>query len=156
MSDDTSPPDWNAVYEQQVARLYNYFLYRVNQSTTAEDLTANTFKQAWASREQYDPQRGSVTAWLFGIARYVLVDYYRDQPPPMLSIDDAYRAASSDNTEHTVQKRLDADMLGRVSTMRLDVLRQQVSQHSPPNQTCSFHCIWLSSSLLAGSVPACS
>jgi RNA polymerase sigma-70 factor (ECF subfamily) len=114
LSDDTSPPDWNAVYEQQIARLYNYFLYRVNQPDTAEDLTASTFKRAWANRQQYDPQRGSVSAWLFGIARYVLVDYYRDRPPPTLSIEDAYRAASPDNTEHTVQKRLEADMLGQL------------------------------------------
>jgi RNA polymerase sigma-70 factor (ECF subfamily) len=114
LSNDPQIPDWDAIYNEQVARLYNYFLYRVNQQTTAEDLTATTFKRAWMNRTQFDPQRGSVAAWLFGIARHVLVDYYRQRPPRMMSIEDAYRAASPLDTEHTVQQRIDADMLGRL------------------------------------------
>ena len=114
MNDESTRPDWDAIYNEQIARLYNYFLYRVTCQDTAEDLTARTFKQAWANRSQYDPQRGRVDAWLFGIARHVLVDYYRQQPPDMLSIEDAYRAASSANTEEAVQKRLDAALLGEL------------------------------------------
>jgi hypothetical protein len=49
--------------------------------------------------------------------------------------------------------------LCRVRTVRLSMLPCQVSLNSPPNRTCSFHCIRLSNFLLAislgGSFPAC-
>ena len=34
------PVDWNAVYESELPRIYNYFLYKVCNRELAEDLTA--------------------------------------------------------------------------------------------------------------------
>ncbi len=41
------------------------------------DLVAEAFARALERREQFDPARGSASAWLIGIARNLLLDAYR-------------------------------------------------------------------------------
>jgi len=72
-----SPVDWEAVYQAQYPRVYNFFRFRVGDGPLAEDLTADTFLRAWGSRDRYAPGQGAVAAWLFGIARNVAAMYFR-------------------------------------------------------------------------------
>lgn len=44
--------DWDALYADQLPRLYNYFRFRAGTDADAEDLTAHTFERAWRSRER--------------------------------------------------------------------------------------------------------
>lgn len=64
--------DWDALYEAELPRVYNYFLYKVCNRELAEDLTATTFERAWKIRSRYNPLLASPSTWLFGIARNVL------------------------------------------------------------------------------------
>ena len=69
--------DWNAVYAEELPRVYNFFRYRVYDHQAAQDLTATTFEKAWRSRSQYRRDRSAFSTWLFTIARNVAIDYYR-------------------------------------------------------------------------------
>ena len=71
--------DWEALYAEQLPRIYNFFRYRVADGTVAEDLTSITFEKAWRSRLRYQRDLSSFSTWLFTIARNVAVDYYRQQ-----------------------------------------------------------------------------
>ena len=73
----TQSVDWNAVYADELPRVYNFFRYRVCDHQVAQDLTATTFEKAWRSRDRYRRDRGGFSVWLFTIARNVAVDYYR-------------------------------------------------------------------------------
>ena len=66
-------------YEDSLPRIYGYFVHRCGGSAaTAEDLTQETFLAAVAELKR---ERRVVTprAWIFGIARHKLLDYYRRQ-----------------------------------------------------------------------------
>lgn len=56
----------------------------------AKDLTQEVFAAGWFARRQYDPSRGSLGAWLVGIARNKIIDHVRAQNRrPQLSGDEA-------------------------------------------------------------------
>ena len=45
--------DFEAVYGEELPRVYNFFRYRTGDDQVAEDLTAETFEKAWRNREKY-------------------------------------------------------------------------------------------------------
>jgi RNA polymerase sigma-70 factor, ECF subfamily len=69
--------DWNAVYADQLPRVYNYFRFRIARSHDVEELTARTFEKAWRARAKYRRDLAGFSTWLFAIARNVLTDHLR-------------------------------------------------------------------------------
>lgn len=74
-------PDWDAVFAEQLPRVYNFFRYRFGASADAEDLTARTFEKAWRSRHRYRRDIAGFSTWLLSIARNIAVDEYRSKRP---------------------------------------------------------------------------
>jgi RNA polymerase sigma-70 factor (ECF subfamily) len=69
--------DWNAVYTDQLPRIYNYFRFRLGTSHDIEELTSRTFEKAWRARGQYRRDLAGFSTWLFAIARNVVIDQLR-------------------------------------------------------------------------------
>jgi len=67
-----TPAAFGAFYRRNESRVLGYFLVRVGDGEVAADLTAETFAEALASAHRFQPDKGSASAWLFGIARNVL------------------------------------------------------------------------------------
>jgi len=66
------------VYERYATRVHAYHLRRSRDADAAYDLTAETFAQAWLSRDRFhDRANGSAGPWLFAIARHVLLQSVR-------------------------------------------------------------------------------
>ena len=65
------------VYDEHVWNVYGYFAYRLNSRDDAEDLTQLTFERALRAWDGFDARRATAAAWLFAIARNLLVDHYR-------------------------------------------------------------------------------
>src|SRR5262245_12388608 len=42
--------DWDALYAEQLPRIYNFFRFRVGDGPVAEDLTSLTFEKAWSAK----------------------------------------------------------------------------------------------------------
>jgi RNA polymerase sigma-70 factor (ECF subfamily) len=72
-----SQADWEALYEQELPRIYNFFRYRVGDGAVAEDLTSITFEKAWRFRQRYRRDLAAFSTWLFTIARNVATDHFR-------------------------------------------------------------------------------
>lgn len=69
--------NWDAVYQEMLPRVYNFFRYRVGEDELAEDLTSATFEKAWSARNNFRGELGTVSTWIFAIARNVKIDYFR-------------------------------------------------------------------------------
>src|SRR5579871_5339379 len=62
------------LYERYAERIYAYHRRCTRDSDAAQDLTAETFAQAWLVRSRFrDESAGSAAPWLYGIARNVLL-----------------------------------------------------------------------------------
>lgn len=56
----------------------------------AEDLVQQVFLAAWRSGERFDPSKGSIAAWLSGIARFKAIDHLRAKNRrPSIPVGDA-------------------------------------------------------------------
>ncbi len=62
----------NYLFEEYGRRMYTYLRYHCSSPEEAEDLTGDVFEQALRSFGSYDPTKGSVSSWLYGIARHRL------------------------------------------------------------------------------------
>jgi RNA polymerase sigma-70 factor (ECF subfamily) len=69
--------DWDAVYTEQLPRVFNFFRYRFGPAVDAEELTARTFEKAWRARHRYRRDVAGFSTWLLTIARNVAIDEYR-------------------------------------------------------------------------------
>lgn len=68
------PDAFREFYNRYSGEILGYFRRRTADSNTALELTAETFSQAWLTRERFeDRHEGSAAPWLFGIARNVLL-----------------------------------------------------------------------------------
>ena len=68
---------FDELYQQYLTPLYRYIYFRVNSASDAEDLTQTVFLKAWHSLASFKDQGKPFSAWLYQIARHVIIDYYR-------------------------------------------------------------------------------
>ncbi len=70
-------PDWNAVFAEQLPRVYNYFCYRLDNEADIQELTSKTFERAWRARHRYRKELAGFATWLLRIAHNVAIDHLR-------------------------------------------------------------------------------
>lgn len=108
-----SEPDWEALYAEQLPRIYRFFCYRVSDGPTAEDLTSATFEKAWRARQRYRHELAAFTTWLFAIARNVANDHYR-QHRDHAPLDELREHSRETSPEDAAQQRDDFARLTRL------------------------------------------
>lgn len=100
-----------AGYDAHVGDVYAYLGYRTGSAEDAEDLTQVTFERALVGWAGFDPTRGSVRAWLLGIARNALIDHQRRvaRRPDLVPRSEALdaRAAVDDAAELGISPELE-------------------------------------------------
>lgn len=76
----TKSQEFEQIFRDYFSRIYNYIYLRVKDCYLADDLTADVFVKAYQGFDRYDPQKSSLSTWLYTIAYNTLVDYYRSTP----------------------------------------------------------------------------
>ena len=109
---DSHPLDWEAIYWEQMPRIFNFFRYRLGDDEIAKDMTSTTFTKAWRARHQYRGDLGAFEAWLFTIARNVANDFLRrSQKRKEVSLDAIWGLSSDHTVEGEAQKRREFERL---------------------------------------------
>ncbi|MBA3408261.1 MAG: sigma-70 family RNA polymerase sigma factor [Solirubrobacterales bacterium] len=101
---------FSQLYKAHLRDVYSYSYYRVGNHHDAEDLTEQTFLQAYRhfERAQRESDGRPLRPWLIRIAHNLAANYYRDRARrPQTSIDDAGVISSPLTTEGLVEDRDD-------------------------------------------------
>jgi RNA polymerase sigma-70 factor (ECF subfamily) len=108
--------EFSGLYKAHLRDVYSYSYYRVGNHHDAEDLTEQTFLQAYRhfERAQRESQGRPLRPWLIRIAHNLAANYYRDRSRrPQTPLDDAGPLTTPHTTEGIVEDRED---LGRILT----------------------------------------
>jgi RNA polymerase sigma factor (sigma-70 family) len=110
--DDDAYGDWEAVYRDNVTRIYRLMYAKVGNRADAEDLTSEVFHTALGPL-RLSSSRGEVRAYLLMTARTALAGYWRRRlGQPVTAIDPEFDiAALSDEPELPSQAPEQADRI---------------------------------------------
>jgi RNA polymerase sigma-70 factor (ECF subfamily) len=126
--------EFSAVYDSHAEKIYRFIYYKTLHRETAEDLTSHTFLNALEHMDQYDPVKGSVTVWLYRIARNLVIDHFRKKRPT-LDIDDAWDLASGDDPAKDVHDSMQIDeikaALGKLPREQRDIVILRIWEDLP-------------------------
>ena len=90
--------------EPLIRAVYAYVAYRIGPGPDADDLTSDVFERALRYQESFDPDKGTPTAWLIGIARRC-VDGHLGRPTS-IPLEDAPEVAADDDLEEATVRKL--------------------------------------------------
>lgn len=82
------PQAFGELYERYVDQIFRYIRSRVSLEQDAEDLTETVFVRSFESLDRYEERGHPYSAFLYQVARNVLVDHYR-QAEDDQALDDA-------------------------------------------------------------------
>jgi RNA polymerase sigma-70 factor, ECF subfamily len=100
--------DFTELYRAHLRDVYSYAYYRVGNHHDAEDLTEQTFLQAYRhfERAQRESNGRPLRPWLIRIAHNLAANYYRDRSRrPVTQLEDAAVLTSLHGTEEVVEER---------------------------------------------------
>jgi RNA polymerase sigma-70 factor (ECF subfamily) len=113
------------LYDRYAPRVYAYIYRRVSDAALAEDLTSELFLRVLRAIRNERVWRDSFLAWLYRIAHNLVVDMYRQQPPPLVSLEDAPAQAARDDPAQETLEAMDRERL-QAAVRRLTPDQQQV------------------------------
>ncbi len=101
------------VYDNYAERIYQFIYYKTYHRETAEDLTSHTFLKAFENISRFDPEKGSMSAWLYQIARNLVIDHYRSKKSTV-SVHDIWDLAGPDDVEVDVENKVRLEQIHTV------------------------------------------
>jgi RNA polymerase sigma-70 factor, ECF subfamily len=100
--------DFSELYRSHLRDVYSYAYYRIGNHHDAEDLTEQTFLQAWRhfERARREANGRPLRPWLIRIAHNLAANYYRDRSRrPQTPLDDADVVSAPHETAQLVEGR---------------------------------------------------
>jgi RNA polymerase sigma factor (sigma-70 family) len=89
------PERFGVVYDRYFGEIYRYVAGRLGPDV-ADDLAAETFTDAFRKRAQFQPGRGALRPWLYGIATNLVARHRRVEARRLNALARADRRASTD------------------------------------------------------------
>jgi RNA polymerase sigma factor (sigma-70 family) len=118
------PDRFAAIYDKYFGELYRYVAGRLGRDV-ADDLAAETFLVAFRKRDRFDPARGTVRPWLYGIATTLVGQHRREETRRYRALVQAGRRVLDPSESHDdrVAEAVTAERLVRQLAAALADLR---------------------------------
>ena len=114
-----------AVYEQHGSLVYS-LCRRALGAEAAKDATQEVFINAWRKRDQFDPDKGALGAWLVGITKRRIIDQARSEGRHANrradALDDDRAPAVQPAPERVVDRMFAAQLLQKLPSRARDVI----------------------------------
>jgi RNA polymerase sigma-70 factor, ECF subfamily len=116
--------EFSELYRTHLRDVYSYAYYRIGNHHDAEDVTEQTFLQAYRhfERAQREAEGRPLRPWLIRIAHNLAANYYRDRSrKPQTQLEDAAVVSDLHGTEELVEERQELrDVLAGVANLPND------------------------------------
>jgi RNA polymerase sigma-70 factor (ECF subfamily) len=76
---DKPQEKFSQIYDSHVEKIYRFVFLRVNSKEVAQDLTSETFTKCWESYKENPDTIENPQAFLYKIAKNLVVDHYRQK-----------------------------------------------------------------------------
>ena len=114
-------------YDRYAGMVQRVGMLRLGNHHDAEELVQQVFVRAWKGRAGFDPTRGSLGAWLLGIARRLIADRYasldRDRKVIAAAESIAPPATEAKTVDRVVDRVVVGDEVNRLPAEQRMVLR---------------------------------
>jgi RNA polymerase sigma-70 factor (ECF subfamily) len=125
-------PTVEGLYDEHAAALWRYALRLTGDRARAQDVVQETLLRAWQHPEIADDNERSARAWLFTVARNMIIDESRSARfRRELSTPDemgAFEAACPDEVDAALNRLLIGDALARLTPEHREVVRRSYFQ----------------------------
>jgi RNA polymerase sigma-70 factor, ECF subfamily len=129
-----STDTFEAAYESHSKAIYKFLFWRTRDVQLSEDLTSNTFEKAWASRKSF--QGGSEQAWLYRIARNLLIDHWRKRKELFVENTDDLQEDVRPGAGELMDKKARLQALGKALDTLPEDMRSVVRLRFIEGQSC--------------------
>lgn len=126
------------VYTRWSPLIFTVARRSVGNADDAADVTQAVFVAAWQGRQGFDPDAGSLPAWLLGITRRKVADHYRSRarlPEPIADVPD--HTATDPAVESVIDRVLLADEIARLGDPQRRILEMCFFQDMTHAQVAS-------------------
>lgn len=76
---NNSKEQFSYIYNQYIEKIYRFVYLKVNSEETAQDITSKVFLNCWESYRKKSEKIENPRAFLYQIARNMVVDHYREK-----------------------------------------------------------------------------
>ncbi|MBP3764067.1 MAG: sigma-70 family RNA polymerase sigma factor [Bacteroidales bacterium] len=111
--------------------LYLLLLRMTRNTTTADDLTVETFSKAFLQLHRYAPT-GSFSAWLYSIGVNTYLDHLRKRQPDTVSLNEMQRNGEGDFVEYQIPSGQPNPEEALMRMQRDEALKEVVAQLKEP------------------------
>lgn len=129
--DNGSPKAYANLMASYREPLYLLMLRMTRNTTTAADLTVDTFSKAFLQLHRYSPT-GTFSSWLFSIGLHIYIDQLRKRKLETVSLGDLIRNKENEFVEYQAPADIPNPEEAMIRMQRDNALREVVSQLKEP------------------------